>query len=147
MSPTDHDDIWAASRCFHSLGKWASPLKPENVATGRICQGVTAEFCCPANTGVRVMTHSCSDGHQGDASSHQAPALQRVGKPGDILGEVPLHGRLPVMGQRGHISPSLRQLGGSSGTSPQGNRSSCNDGQPHLPPPNKVWYTTPGKTL
>jgi len=59
-----------------------------------------------------VTTDSCSSGHQGNASCHQAPVLRWLGKPGGILDEVPAYGCLLMLGRRVHISLSLCQLGG-----------------------------------
>ena len=96
-----------------------SQWSPGNAATGRICQDVTAESCRSAAAGVRVTTDRCCDGRQVDASSHQAPGLRRLGKPGDILEEVPAHAaclRWDDVDTFHHLwdSETLRELGRST---------------------------------
>jgi len=65
----------------------------------------------------------------------------------DEENKVPTHGKLPVMGRGGDVSPSLHEPGESSGTSPLGHRPSTNDSRHRLPPSDKAWNTAPSRAF
>jgi len=61
-----------------SVGGWASSVKPGKYGACHVCQRTLAELCC-LTTGADVKSNRHSGEAEGDASSHQAAAVDGTG--------------------------------------------------------------------